>query len=184
LANLYADRALNTRRTFGAEVIAASVAVCVLGLAGIGCESKVNPVASNQNFPGETYPANYLLNESDETAVVAAMQATAEGMPVSPLESATDAVRWSDVRQGVALATKSAEMGLIDSSLTNGQWVFRAETLGGAPALLTVEQLPPPLMYKAIAKVGVYGEEFDKAERWVREFRMAMRRLGKLKRPS
>jgi hypothetical protein len=39
-------------------------------------------------------------------------------------------------------------------------------------------------MYKAIAKVGVYGEEFDKAERWVREFRMAMRRLGKLKRPS
>ncbi len=165
-----------------APTLAAAGCLCIATL--VACESKVNPVASNDNFPGETYPGNRILSPEEEGVLIASMRATAQGMPVSPLDAAKDAVRWSDVRQAASLATGSAEMGLLESSLTDDQWVFQAETLGGAPATLTVEQRPPPLMYLATARVGVFGEEFDKAERWVREFRMAMRRLGKLKRPS
>ncbi|MSR28615.1 MAG: hypothetical protein EXS03_03445 [Phycisphaerales bacterium] len=160
----------------------ALVVACIGTLAG--CEPKENPILSNERFPGDVYPPNMLLNKAQEAQVITALQATAAGMPTSPLTDATDAVRWGDVRQAAGVAATLAEMGMLSSKLEGSTWTFRIETLSGAPVTLSVEERPPPLMYLATAKAGSFGEEFDKAERLVREFRMAMRRLGKIKRPS
>ena len=157
--------------------------LALLLVALFACQPKENPVLSNEQFPEDAYPPNLLLSPDAQQEAIAAMQATAQGMPTRPLEEAPDAVRWSDVMQAAGLAAKQAEMGLVKSTLASETWTFEIETLSGAPAVLTVGKLDPPKMYLATAKVGVYGEDHTKAERLVREFRMAMRRLGKIKRP-
>ncbi len=149
----------------------------------LACEPKENPVLSNERFPEDAYPPNLLLSADAEREAIAAMQATAQGMPTTPLEEAPDAVRWSDVKKGARIAAARAEMAVVKSSLVGETWTFEIETLSGGPAVLTVEKLEPPKMYLATAKVGVFGEDHTKAERLVREFRMVMRRLGKIKRP-
>ena len=63
-------------------------------------------------------------------------------------------------------------------------WTFDIDTQGGEPAKLTVVRRQPPDMYYATATVGSFGERYTEAERIVREFRLAMRRYGALKRPS
>ncbi len=148
------------------------------------CEPKENPVLSNEQFRGERYTANQLLTPAQNHEVVDALRATAVGMPTEPLTAAPDSVRWSDVRAAANAAVNAAEMGLVSSSLEGTTWTFAILTQGGDPATLTVVRRDPPEMYLATATVGTFGERFDNAERLVREFRMAMRRFGSLKRPS
>ena len=148
-----------------------------------GCEPKENPVLSNEPFSEDQYPQNLLLDSAEQDEALAAMAATAQGMPTKPLEAAPDAVRWGDVKAAAGVAAKRAEMGLVSSRLSGETWTFSIETLSGAPVVLTVEKRPAPLMYLATAKVGVFGEDGTKAERLVREFRMAMRKFGQIKRP-
>lgn len=150
----------------------------------VACEPKENPVLSNEQFPGEKYPPNVLLSNEQRAEVVAALRATAVGMPTDPLASAPNAVRWSDVKAAAHAAIVAADMGVVNSTLDGETWTFEIETQGGEPAKLTVVRRDPPEMYLATASVGTFGERFDNAERIVREFRMAMRRFGALKRPS
>ncbi|MSQ90847.1 MAG: hypothetical protein EXS01_05575 [Phycisphaerales bacterium] len=159
-------------------------ALFLIGVIPLGCQKQENPVLSNEQFPAERYPANVLLNPEQEGAIVAAMRATAEGMPTHPLTAAADAVRWSDVKAAASAAITAAEMGLKSSTLVGETWTFEIKTQGGEPAKLTVVRQDPPQSYLATATVGSFGEQFDNAERVVREFRMAMRRYGALKRPS
>ena len=149
-----------------------------------GCQHKENPVLSNQQFPGEKYPANMLLDESQSSDVVAILHATVLGAPTEPLTSAPDQVRWSDVPAAANEAVGLAEMGVAGSKLDGETWTFNIDTQGGEPAKLTVVRRPPPAMYYATATVGSFGERHTDAERIVREFRLAMRRYGALKRPS
>ena len=157
-----------------------SASLCI----ALGCQPKENPVLSNTEFEGEKYPPNALYSPEQEAQLVQAMQATAKGMPVKPLTSAPDAVRWSDVPAAASDAIERAEMGLVSSTLDGDTWIFVIRTQGGGPATLTVTKKPAPAMYLATAKVGTFGEREVEAERVVREFRMAMRRFGALKRPS
>ncbi|MSR45089.1 MAG: hypothetical protein EXS15_07035 [Phycisphaerales bacterium] len=148
-----------------------------------GCEPKENPVLFNERFPGEVYPPDVVLSQRQQGELVEAMRATADGMPVAPLTSAPDSVRWSDVRSAANAAVTASEMGIADSTLLGETWTFTIKTQGGEPAKLTVERRDPPEMYLATAMVGTFGERFDDAERIVRNFRMEMRRYGALKRP-
>lgn len=150
----------------------------------IGCEPKENPILSNEQFPGEKYPPNVLYTPQQEAQLIEAMRTTALGMPHEPLTTAPDDVRWSDVPAAARAAVVAAEMGLVSSTLSGDTWTFTGETTGSAPFELTVERRPAPYMYLATAKVGSFGQDATNAERLVREFRMAMRRLGALKRPS
>lgn len=149
-----------------------------------GCQSRENPVLSNERFPGEKYSPNMLLNQAQRDEILDALRATAVGMPTQPLTSAPDAVRWSDVPAAANAAVSSAEMGVATSKLDGETWTFQIETQGGEPARLTVVRRAPPEMYLATATVGTFGDRYIEAERIVREFRMAMRRFGALKRPS
>lgn len=158
--------------------------VCASLVVALGCQPKENPVLSNTKFDGEKYPPNALYSPEQGAQMVHAMQATAKGMPVKPLTSAPDAVRWADVPAAASEAIERAEMGLVSSSLDGDTWIFVIRTQGGGPATLTVTKKPAPAMYLATAKVGTFGEREVEAERVVREFRMAMRRFGALKRPS
>jgi len=158
--------------------------LCASSFVAAGCQPKENPVLSNTKFGGEKYPPNALYSPEQEAQLVQAMQATAVGMPVEPLTSAPDAVRWSDVPAAANEAIGRAEMGLVSSSLAGDTWTFTIRTQGGGPGTLTVTKRPAPAMYLATAKIGTFGEREVEAERVVREFRMAMRRFGSLKRPS
>ena len=158
--------------------------LCVCACAVGGCQPKQNPVLSNTQFEGEKYPANALYSPTQEAQMVQAMQATAQGMPVTPLTSAPDAVRWSDVPAAASEAIERAEMGVVSSSLYGDTWIFVIRTQGGGPGSLTVTKKPAPAMFLARATIGTFGEREVEAERVVREFRMAMRRFGALKRPS
>ncbi len=162
----------------GAHLVVASCAIM------LGCQPKENPVLSNERFPGEKYPPNMLLTEQQSAEVVSALRATAAGANVEPLTSAPDSVRWSDVPAAAEEAVSSAEMGVATSTLVAETWTFDLRTQSGEPAKLVVVRRPPPAMYLATATVGSFGERFTEAERVVREFRMAMRRFGSLKRPS
>lgn len=161
--------------------------IAVFALVGVpcgGCQPKPNPVLSNERFPGEKYAPNVILDTQQSDDVVAALQATAAGMPTRPMTSAPDKVRWSDVKAAAWAAVKTSEMGVVESKLEGETWTFLIQTQGGEPAKLTVDRRPPPAMYYATATVGSFGERYNDAERIVREFRMAMRRFGALKRPS
>jgi hypothetical protein len=149
-----------------------------------GCQPKENPVLSNEQFPGEKYPSNMLLSESQSGDVVAILHATAQGAITDPLTSAAHGVRWSDVSAAANEAISLAEMGVASSKLVGETWTFDIDTQGGEPAKLTVVRRQPPDMYYATATVGSFGERYTEAERIVREFRLAMRRYGALKRPS
>ena len=173
-----------TESRLDGRIASLAVVVAIVSIAALaGCEPKENPVLSKERFPEDQYPQNLLLDSAEQDAALAAMSATAQGMPTTPLETAPDAVRWSDVKAAAGVAAKRAEMGLVSSALTGETWTFSIETLSGAPVVLTVEKRPAPLMYLATAKVGVFGEDGTKAERLVREFRMAMRKFGQIKRP-
>jgi len=165
------------------DVLSCAV-VCASLCVALGCQPKQNPVLSNTRFEGEQYPPNALYSSEQEAQLVQAMQATAKDMPVEPLTSAPDGVRWSDVPAAASEAIGRAEMGLVSSSLVGETWTFSIRTQGGGPATLTVTKRPAPAMFLATAKVGTFGEREVEAERVVREFRMAMRRYGALKRPS
>ncbi|MSR70287.1 MAG: hypothetical protein EXS17_08085 [Phycisphaerales bacterium] len=173
---------VTSRRRMGGVVVLSVGAV--VALCCVGCQPKENPVLSNEQFPGEIYPSNVLLTQAQRGEVVAALRATAVGMPTDPLTKAPDAVRWSDVKAAANAAIVAAEMGLVKSTLDGETWTFEIETQGGEPAKLTVVKRAAPEMYLATATVGTFGERFDNAERIVREFRMAMRRFGALNRPS
>ncbi len=160
----------------------AALAVACAFLAS--CQPKENPVLSNENFPGERYEANMVLSDAQQAAVVFALRGTAEGESFEPMTSAPDAVRWSDVPAAANAAVSAAEMGIATSTLAGETWTFDLRTQGGEPAQLVVVRRAPPEMYLATAAVGSFGERFNEAERIVREFRMAMRRFGALKRPS
>lgn len=149
-----------------------------------GCQSKENPVLSNQQFPGEKYPSNTLLDESQRNDIVAILHASAFGTTTEPLTSAPNGVRWSDVAAAASEAVKLAEMGVSRSKLDGETWTFDIDTQGGDPAKLIVVRRPPPEMFFATATVGSFGERYIEAERIVREFRLAMRRYGAIKRPS
>jgi len=166
------------------HVVQLIAVIAAVGVLCVGCQPKPNPVLSNEWFPSEKYPPNVLLNKQQRDEVVAAMQATAAGMPTIPLTSAPDAVRWSDVNAAAIAAVTAAEMGIAASKLEGESWTFSIQTQGGEPAKLTVDRRPPPAMYYATATVGSFGERYNEAERIVREFRMAMRRFGAMKRPS
>ncbi len=171
-----------TRPRFARMTRTAFAAIVFLGC--VACQPKENPVLSNEQFPGEKHPSNVLLSNEQQADVVAALRATAVGMPTDPLTSAPNAVRWSDVKAAAHAAIVAADMGVVKSTLDGETWTFEIETQGGEPAKLTVVRRDPPEMYLATASVGTFGERFDNAERIVREFRMAMRRFGALKRPS
>ncbi len=164
--------------------VLAKACAMILMLCAVACQPKENPVLSNEQFAGEAYPSNALLSQAQRNEVVAALRATAIGMPTDPLTKAPDAVRWSDVKAAAKAAIVAAEMGVVKSTLDGTTWTFEIETQGGEPATLTVVQRDAPEMYLATATVGTFGERFESAERIVREFRMAMRRFGALKRPS
>lgn len=149
-----------------------------------GCQPKENPVLSNEQFPGEKYPSNILLDENQSSDVVAILHATVDGATTEPLTSARNGVRWSDVSAAANEAVSLAEMGVASSKLDGETWTFDIDTQGGEPAKLTVVRRPPPDMYYATATVGSFGERHTEAERIVREFRLAMRRYGAFKRPS
>lgn len=163
---------------------ATSLAFFLACAVSVGCQPKENPVLSNERFPGEKYSPNTLLDESQSDEILAAFHATAVGVPTEPLTSAPDSVRWSDVHAAANAAISSAEMGIASSKLDGETWTFEINTQGGEPARLTVVRRAPPEMFLATATVGAFGEKYVESERIVREFRMAMRRFGALKRPS
>lgn len=155
---------------------------CVALAPLVGCPNKQNPVLSNERFPGETHDPQLIMDTSQRSSVVAAMQSTvAGGATPQPMTRAKGGMRWSDVPLAVSIAAGKAEMGLLSSSEseTKDTWTFSLLTLDSAPVSLVVVRRPPPDMFLATATVGSFGERRAEAERLVRNFRMTIKDLGR-----
>jgi hypothetical protein len=158
-----------------ATVGVAAAGAMLMTLMTAGCQ---------QRFAGESRPTAVMESQPLETAVMSA----AEQREVTRVlrELARDhqpsldreplPITWPDVRRIVAMACSANEMAIARVvSIDDETRIFHIRTLDERPATLTVRRIQPdddlPLdMYDAEATVGLFEDDFDRAQRLVEAF--------------
>lgn len=126
-----------------------------------------------------------VLTRTDQQRILEAMGMVGEGVPPPDgsmqLVPATHGVRWSDVYLSVynAALEDGVDLGMLSYDEQPWGWTFRFKTLDNKPAEMVVRRADPPIVYRATASVGRWGEDEARATRLLEAFDSWMKKYGK-----
>lgn len=155
--------------------------LCLAGGLLVGCSGKIqNPVSTNIQYGPKDEFANRVLSDADAAEVIAIFKESVDGPADDPARPAEYGVRWEDVRLAAVRAGGQLELAIVSmKELDDGDTKHISMiSIGDTPVDLFVHRKPPPTVYVATARAGLFDDETTLAENLVSRFDESMRLYG------
>lgn len=145
-----------------------------------GCSSSPNPIASNISYGPDDQFATKILDASERRQVLQIMQDAVVGPTNDPALPARYGVRWEDVTNAAIKACSTFNLAVLSVNTEEDGKLMRIKiiSIGTMPYELVVRRLPPPRIYEATVTAGLFAEELESAERFLKAFNQSMRAFG------
>ena len=159
---------------------------CQLGLmltCGLlaGCSGKAqNPASFNMQMGPDDQFSNRVLSPAEADEVITILKESVDGPTNDPARPAEYGVRWNDVRLAASRAGGQLELAIVSiEELDDGETKrISMISIGDTPVELTVRRKPPPEIYVASARAGLFDDKTTLAADLVVRFDESMRLYG------
>ncbi|MEE2681949.1 MAG: hypothetical protein VX641_06205 [Planctomycetota bacterium] len=155
--------------------------LCLAGLVLGACSgNNRNPASTNIQYGPQDEFANRVLSPSGANEVITILQESVNGPADDPARPAKYGVRWDDVRLAAVRAGGQLELAIVSiTELDDGDTKhIRMISIGDTPVELFVHRKPPPTIYAASARAGLFDDDHALASSLVSQFEESMRLYG------